>query len=233
MSASSRPPLNCRGDRLTETLIYFGQSRRLARKRVRSTQSPIRTIMPLSSASGMKSAGDIGPRVGWFQRNSASKETISLPLEIDDRLIVQLEFFAGDARRACRARAARRSCIFASMSGSKKRNPSRPSSLGAIHRQIRVPQQIARLRAVARSDRDADADADFGALPFEIVGLADALDDALGDASEIDILPSRPGSRIRRRRGARSGRPGAGIARRRWPTWLAAIRRRAHGRACR
>ena len=36
------------------------------------TQSPIGTIRPVSSASGMKSAGETRPRSGWFQRISAS-----------------------------------------------------------------------------------------------------------------------------------------------------------------
>ena len=42
-----------------------------------STHSPSATIAPVSSASGMKSAGEIRPRAGWCQRNSASKPLIS------------------------------------------------------------------------------------------------------------------------------------------------------------
>jgi hypothetical protein len=38
----------------------------------RSTHSPIDRINPDSSANGMKSAGLTSPRVGWFQRSSAS-----------------------------------------------------------------------------------------------------------------------------------------------------------------
>ena len=36
------------------------------------------------------------PRVGWFQRNSASKAAILLSLEIDDRLIIELKFTGAD-----------------------------------------------------------------------------------------------------------------------------------------
>ncbi len=37
-----------------------------------STQRPIRPITPDSSATGMNSAGEISPRVGWLHRSSAS-----------------------------------------------------------------------------------------------------------------------------------------------------------------
>ncbi len=42
----------------------------------RSTQRSIATIIPDSSATGMKPAGGIVPRSGWFQRTSASQPTI-------------------------------------------------------------------------------------------------------------------------------------------------------------
>ena len=43
---------------------------------VRSTHSPIGTINPVSSASGMNSVGEMMPRSGWRQRTSASTPTI-------------------------------------------------------------------------------------------------------------------------------------------------------------
>ena len=51
----------------------LGPARRLAQAS-RITHSPIGTISPVSSATGMNSAGEIRPRVGWFQRSSASNE---------------------------------------------------------------------------------------------------------------------------------------------------------------
>ena len=42
-----------------------------------TTQSPIGSIRPLSSAAGMKSPGGIIPRSGSFQRSSASTATAS------------------------------------------------------------------------------------------------------------------------------------------------------------
>jgi hypothetical protein len=44
----------------------------------RITHSPIGTMKPISSASGMKEAGEIIPLVGWFQRIRASNPLISL-----------------------------------------------------------------------------------------------------------------------------------------------------------
>ena len=46
----------------------------------RNTHSPIGTISPVSSASAMKSVGCTRPRSGWFQRTSASSDTIFLRL---------------------------------------------------------------------------------------------------------------------------------------------------------
>ena len=42
------------------------------RQASRSTQRPIGTISPVSSANGMKSPGTTSPRSGWCQRSSAS-----------------------------------------------------------------------------------------------------------------------------------------------------------------
>ena len=42
------------------------------RQASRSTQRPIGTIRPISSASGMKVSGPSIPRSGWCQRSSAS-----------------------------------------------------------------------------------------------------------------------------------------------------------------
>ena len=42
-----------------------------------STQRPIGSISPFSSATGMKSTGEIRPRSGCSQRTSASTETIA------------------------------------------------------------------------------------------------------------------------------------------------------------
>ena len=55
-------------------------------------------MSPVSSAIGMKSAGEICPRVGWFQRISASNEQMRLCSRSNKRLIVELELVALDRR---------------------------------------------------------------------------------------------------------------------------------------
>ena len=64
----SEPRWNCTGETLTATRICSGQ-RAACAQASRTTQAPIGTIRPVSSATGMKSAGEISPRVGWFQRS--------------------------------------------------------------------------------------------------------------------------------------------------------------------
>ena len=63
----------------------------LAAAAVWSTNRPRARIVPVSSASGMNSAGVIGPRVGWFQRTSASTPTMRPSASVDDRLVVDVE----------------------------------------------------------------------------------------------------------------------------------------------
>ena len=83
----------------------------------RSTHDPIGTMRPVSSASGMKSSGITRPRVGWFQRTSASNPSIS-PLA---RWITGWKYRTNSSCSTARCRSAfssnlRRavSCIFAS-----------------------------------------------------------------------------------------------------------------------
>ena len=62
---------------LTATLTspgHFAHSRQASRR----TKSPISTISPISSATGMNSAGETMPRTGCGQRNSASQVEIRL-----------------------------------------------------------------------------------------------------------------------------------------------------------
>ena len=63
--------LNCAGEMLAETLQRDGHFAASVQAII-STHSPIGTIRPVSSASGMNSPGMTNPRAGWFQRNSAS-----------------------------------------------------------------------------------------------------------------------------------------------------------------
>ncbi|MNL32977.1 hypothetical protein D3C87_1548630 [compost metagenome] len=62
----------CRADRFTATVRCAGQAA-AAMQAALMVQSPISTIRSDCSAMAMNSAGGTSPRVGWFQRTSASK----------------------------------------------------------------------------------------------------------------------------------------------------------------
>ncbi len=70
--STSRSLLNCAGETLTATDMCAGQVI-ASRQAWRMTHSPIGTISPISSASGMKSAGETSPRSGCRQRIRASQ----------------------------------------------------------------------------------------------------------------------------------------------------------------
>jgi hypothetical protein len=73
----SAPRWNWTGETLTAIRIWSGQ-RAACAQASRITQAPIGTIRPVSSAIGMKSTGETRPRLGWFQRISASNEQMRL-----------------------------------------------------------------------------------------------------------------------------------------------------------
>ena len=68
---------SCRGDTLTETTAPLARCHSATtRHDSRSTQVPIGTISPLSSATGMNSSGGTIRSPGGRQRSSASTPTI-------------------------------------------------------------------------------------------------------------------------------------------------------------
>ena len=72
---------NCLPDRLTLIVRpsqcgYLACQRCICPQASRSTHSPIGMMRPVSSAQAMNSPGMTRPRVGWFQRSSASKPVI-------------------------------------------------------------------------------------------------------------------------------------------------------------
>ena len=79
------------GDRLTATLVLFGQVAASAQA-WRSTHSPIATIRPISSATGMNSAGEIMPRCGMVPADQRLAAWDAVVVEIEDRLIVQVNW---------------------------------------------------------------------------------------------------------------------------------------------
>ncbi len=77
IASTTLPRRNWIGDRLTATCTGFGHLVHSAQA-LRSTQLPISTMRPISSAIGMNSAGETMPRSGCGQRNSASQVEIRL-----------------------------------------------------------------------------------------------------------------------------------------------------------
>ena len=115
---------------------------------------------------------------------------------------------AGSAARTRRLRApcagrvpvARRACICASISGSKKRIGAAAVALGAVQRQVGVAHQLVGVDAVVRADGDADAGADHDLMAVDVVGRAERLDDALRQRGGVAPAGDRRPARWRTRR---------------------------------
>ncbi len=91
------PSRNCTPDTFTATCqpaSPASRQRRAWAQASRRTQSPISTIKPLCSASGMNSSGDTNPRCGCHHRSSASTASTRMPLMRQSRLIIQRELAA-------------------------------------------------------------------------------------------------------------------------------------------
>ena len=161
--------MNCTGDRLTATFMRRGQFA-ASRQASRSTHSPIGTISPISSASGMNSAGDTRPRSGWFQRSSASKPVMLVGPQVDERLVVQLELAVGERLAQVELERAARLQPRVHL-GLEEAVDAAPVRLGAIERHVGVLQQLVGVVAVARRDGDADAGADHHLVAVDVEGL--------------------------------------------------------------
>ena len=122
----------------------------------RTTQAPIGTMSPVSSATGMKSAGEICPRVGWFQRIKRLERANAIVLEVEQGLIVELELVALDCRAqvglelAALLRALVQALLEESVGAAAR-------FLGAIKREVGVAQHCLAVAAVLRRDGDSDA----------------------------------------------------------------------------
>ena len=125
----------------------------------RRTQRPSSTIRPVSSASGMNSAGARCRASGWRQRSSASTPTIVPVAQVDDRLVGER---AARRRRSARAelapRARARSIAAACMPGSKiaqRPLPLRPWPRYIATSASRSSSSARRRRRGAKRDADA------------------------------------------------------------------------------
>ncbi len=128
---------------LTETAVgasVADSARRACAHACSSTQRPMGTIIPVSSATSMKSTGITRPRVGCAQRSRASSLTgraareLELPLEHDAQLVLRdrlaqraLGEEPGDGLRVHRL--------------VEQLPPRAAATLGAVHRRVGVAQE--------------------------------------------------------------------------------------------
>ena len=160
-------------------------ARRVRRTRVRSTHSPICSIRPASSAIGMNTAGEIGPRTGWSQRISASTPVTQSSASVDDRLIEEVEArpCASASRRS--SSSTRRSVArLEQIAGEEAESPA-PARLRGIKREIGVADQLlaGRCRRSGATATPTEAPM-MQRLPPDRIGLRQAVDDAVREITQ-------------------------------------------------
>ena len=133
-------------------------------------------MTPHCSASGMNSAGETMPRSGWCQRSSASAPSISKPLQIEDRLEIELELLAGDRLAQLGLGAAARLHARVQLLLVEHVRPA-AQLLHAAHGECRVLDELVGGVAVIGADGDADAGAELQTLAAGEERLADEIDD--------------------------------------------------------
>ena len=138
----------------------------------------------MSSATGMISIGETVPRTGWFQRSSASQVDIRPGLEIDQRLIEQLEFLVGQRLAQVEFQDAARLDGLRHLVAEEAEGAA-AVRLGAIERHVGVLQQRIGADARRRGHRDADAGADLDQMIVDLVALAQVIDDSPGENGGI------------------------------------------------
>src|SRR6266700_1800028 len=139
---------NCTGDRLTEICSRFGQDA-ASRHAARRIHSPIATISPLSSGSGMKLPGATHQRL----------EPDDLAVDPGQRLKIEPQFVVGEGRLKIMLQFAAIAQLRRHV-GLEERDRIAPFGLGAVERHIRVGEKDRRVGAVDRTGCDADAQSD-------------------------------------------------------------------------
>ncbi len=145
----------------------------------RSTHSPILTISPFSSASGMNcSGGNVAlDRMGPAQQGLEADDPIGR--QIDERLVAELELLERQSppQIDLHFTALLQAGVHAGLEGAE---PAAASPLRLVQCEIRIAQQIARLRRFG-PQRHADAGSDVDRMAAQDIGSADQIDDARGE----------------------------------------------------
>jgi len=97
----------------------------------------------------MKSAGEIVPRCGWRQRSSASHPLILLSVQIDHRLVVNLETAVGDGLSQIQFQRAPRlgARVHAAL---KETIGAAAVALGTVERKVGVLQELIEIESIRR-----------------------------------------------------------------------------------
>ena len=176
----------------------WSRQRAAAVTAARSTQSPIGTTSPDSSATSMNSSGSSRPRVGWSQRTSASKPDVCPLSRADDRLVLQRERLVvhrlvevGPQREPLDDRGVQVGLVAAPLSLAR--------ALRHVEREIGLAQQVLPVGGVGRR-ADPDAGRARDELPVEDERLAQRGRDAVGDLLDGGRRRGRPRSARRTRR---------------------------------
>ena len=147
---------------------------------MRSTQLPIGTISPVSSAIGMNSVGCQQPAVGVSPAQQRLEPDELLGHELDQRLVVQLELVALD--RVAQVALDRHPLDqTTAQRGVERLEAPAAELLGAVHRGVRVAQQLLGGPGPSLADGDADAGRDEHLVSVDLKGLDDRVDQALRD----------------------------------------------------
>ena len=111
----------------------------------RSTQAPIGTIGPASSATGMNSAGGTSPSAGLFQRSSASTAA-SLPVSSSNTGWKASRELAAHLGAAQLADEREPPPAWLRRLPPKNAQPIPPGALGLVHRAVGLADRLARIR---------------------------------------------------------------------------------------
>ena len=174
-----------------------------------STQRPIGRIEPCSSAISMKSPGGTRPRSGCCQRTSASTPGEPAGLEVDDRLVAEVELVALDGVLEVHRHLVpvADGLVHARV---EDLEPGLAAGLGHVHRHVGVADHVGRPvdRVAGRGHADATPRS-VTAWPAELVRRPELADEPLGHRRARAAGPAGPrsGSRTRRRRGGPRRRP--------------------------
>ena len=144
------------------------------------TQAPIGTISPVSSASGMNSSGATRPRVGMVPADQRLERADPVGLEIEQRLVIELELAVGDRAPQIRFEPVARLRAGVHL-GFEEAVGAAALALRLVEREVGMLEQGVGVGAVARRHRDADAGADRELVAADLERLGERGDQPAGD----------------------------------------------------